>query len=68
MAPKQDPAIGDKVQLKNGNLGEVIGFGSMVTNQGFAIMYNIKFLEGPIPGSSNLLREEFTFPVKDSMR
>ena len=50
---------------RNGYMAEVIGLGSIATNQGLATLYNIKFLEGPFPGV-NCLREEFTFPVTEA--
>ena len=61
----ENPKIGDVVLHRNGNKGEVIALGSIATNQGLATLYNLKFLEGPIPGV-NCLREEFTFPVPDN--
>ena len=59
---QDNPKVGDKVLHINGYLAEVIELGSIATNQGLAVTYNIKFLEGPFPGV-NCLREEFNFPV-----
>jgi hypothetical protein len=60
----ENPKVGDKVVHHNGYKAEVKGLGSVATNQGLATLYNLKFLEGPLPGV-NCLREEFTFPVHD---
>ena len=58
----QDPKVGDIVLHNNRCRAQVIALGSIATNQGLAFMYNLKFLEGIIPGV-NCLREEFTFPI-----
>ena len=58
----ENPHKGDKVLHRNEYVGEVIALSSRVTFQGVATTYNIKFLEGPLPGV-NCLREEFTFPL-----
>lgn len=63
----ENPKKGDKVLHRNGYVAEVVQLGSMVTFQGLAHTYNIKFLEGPFPGL-NCLREEFTFPLPDAAR
>jgi hypothetical protein len=63
----ENPKKGDKVLHRNGYVAEVIELGSMVTFRGLAITYNIKFLEGPLPGV-NCLREEFTFPITDASK
>jgi len=60
----ENPKVGDVVLHRNGYRAEVIGLGSMATNRGLATLYNIKFLEGPLPGV-NCLREEFTFPAPE---
>jgi hypothetical protein len=61
---EQNRKVGDKVRHRNGDLAEVIALGSIATHEGLAVMYNLKFLEGPIPGV-NCLRQEFTFPARD---
>jgi hypothetical protein len=38
--------VGDKVRHNNDNLAEVIGLGSIGTNQGLTVTYNLKFLGG----------------------
>lgn len=63
----ENPKVGDKVLHNNGCRAEVIQLGSIATNRGLATMYNLKFLEGIIPGV-NCLREEFTFPTNDNRR
>ncbi len=63
----ENPKIGDIVLRRNGCRAEVMGLGSMATNRGLATLYNLKFLEGVIPGV-NCLREEFTFPLPASRR
>jgi hypothetical protein len=59
-----DPKIGDKVRYENGFLAEVKAIGNIATINGVQALYNIVFLEGPLPGV-NCLREEFTFPISD---
>jgi hypothetical protein len=62
-----NPKVGDIVlHNSNGYRAEVIGLGSIATARGLATTYNIKFLEGPMPGgpSVNVLREEFTYPCR----
>jgi hypothetical protein len=58
----ENPKIGDIVLHRNGCRAEVIQFGSIATRSGLATTYNLKFLEGVIPGT-NCLREEFIFPA-----
>jgi hypothetical protein len=58
----ENPNVGEIVLHRNGCRAEVIALGSLATVNGPAVMYNLKFLEGPYSGV-NCLREEFTFPV-----
>jgi|HubBroStandDraft_4_1064222.scaffolds.fasta_scaffold37492_4 hypothetical protein len=57
----ENPIIGDIVLHRNGCRAEVIQLGSVATRSGLATLYNLKFLDGVIPGV-NCLREEFIFP------
>jgi hypothetical protein len=63
----ENPKVGDVVLHNNGYRAEVIELGSIATNRGLATLYNLKFLEGIIPGV-NCLREEFTFPLPTTNR
>jgi hypothetical protein len=56
-----NPAVGDIVLHKNGCRAEVMQLGSIMTKNGMATIYNIKFLNGNYVGV-NCLREEFKFP------
>lgn len=58
----ENPQKGATVLHRNGCQAEVLDLGSIATKHGPAVLYNLGFLEGSIPGA-NCLREEFTFPI-----
>ena len=64
----ENPKIGDIVLHNNGCRAEVIGLGGIATNRGLAPTYNLRFLEGIIPGVGSCLREEFNFPLPVTTR
>jgi hypothetical protein len=63
----ENPKKGDKVLHRNGYTAKVIKLGSIVTFQGLATTYTIKFLEG-LATSAKCLRDDFTFSVPDASR
>ena len=58
----KNPQVGDIVLHNNECRAQVIRLGSIVTNNGVATLYSIKFFQGMIP-VVNCQREEFTFPA-----
>jgi hypothetical protein len=64
---KQDPKVGGVVWMPGlQTRGEIIGIGSISSKrapEGIEPCYNVKFIDGPLPGGVNCLRDEFVFPL-----